>query len=280
MLRVTTVANEPGAITVVVEGRLTEETMDELESICAPSGGNGRPARIDVAGLRYSDRAGATALRRLREAGVAVVGASSFLEELMRPAEAAGEGAFLAQLRAGDERAFETLVRRYGARLLATARRIVRNDDEAHDVVQEAYICAFKGIGAFTGEARLSTWLHRIVVNAALMRLRVRSRRPEASIEELLPRFSEDGHFVDSPTAWGAGVEELVGSGETRAVVRACIDRLPDTHRTVILLRDIEGLDTEETARALGVSANAVKVRLHRARQALKTLIEASGLTA
>lgn len=296
MLRITTVENGNGATMLVVEGRLTEEGMEGLERMCATHTVAGRAASIDVAGLTYSDRAGATALRRVRDAGVPVIGASAFLEELMRPAPEAAptpasgrpsrafaadadEGALLARLRAGDPHAFEVVIRRYGARLLATARRIVRSDDDAQDVVQEAYISAFKSIASFSGEARLSTWLHRIVVNAALMRLRTRARRPEAPIDDLLPRFAEDGHFAESPSPWSAGVEEMVGAAETRVAVRECIDRLPEAYRTVILLRDIEGLDTEETATALGVSTNAAKVRLHRARQALKTLIERAGLT-
>jgi RNA polymerase sigma-70 factor (ECF subfamily) len=297
MLRITTVEDESGTTKLIVEGRLTEESMEGLETTCARHVAGGRTPSIDVAGLTYSDRAGGMALRRVRDEGMPVVGASSFLEELMRPEPAtprptppvrpprAGaaadqdEASLLAGLRAGDAGAFEVLIRRYGARMLATARRIVRSDDDAQDVVQEAYVSAWKCIASFSGEARLSTWLHRVVVNAALMRLRARARRPEASIDDLLPRFAEDGHFAESPAPWSSGVEDLVGVAETRKAVRACIDRLPESHRTVILLRDIEGLDTEETATALGVSTNAVKVRLHRARQALKTLIEAAGLT-
>src|ERR1043166_4980998 len=100
----------------------------------------------------------------------------------------------LAGLRAGDEQAFETLVRIYGGRMLAVARRFFRHDEDAQDVVQSAYLNAFRSVGQFEGQCLIGTWLHRIVVNTALMKLRSRRRKPETSIDELLPTFLEDGH--------------------------------------------------------------------------------------
>jgi RNA polymerase sigma-70 factor (ECF subfamily) len=179
----------------------------------------------------------------------------------------------LARLRSGEEAAFEELVRTHSGRLLAVARRMLRNDEDARDAVQQAFLSAFKALPHFNGHSRLSTWLHRIVVNTALMRIRTRSRRPEESIEELLPRFLEDGHHVESWTDWGSSVDVLLQQRETRRRVREAIDRLPDSYRTVLLLRDIEELDTAEAARALGLTTNAVKIRLHRARQALAGLL-------
>jgi RNA polymerase sigma-70 factor (ECF subfamily) len=184
------------------------------------------------------------------------------------------ESALVAALRAGDEAAFEKLVRAYGGRLLAVAKRIVRNDEDAADAVQEGFISAFRAIDRFEGGALLSTWLHRIVVNSALMKLRSRKRSAEESIEDLLPTFMDDGH-QDVPAAeWSVPADQTVLRDETRSIVRAAIDRLPDTYRTVLLLRDIEELDTEEAAAALGITSNAVKIRLHRARQALRTLLD------
>ena len=104
------------------------------------------------------------------------------------------DSALLAALRAGEEAAFETLVRSYGGRMLSVARRLLGNDDDAQDAVQEAFLSAFKGLAAFDGRSKLSTWLHRIGVNAALMKLRTQKRRPEQSIDDLLPKFKEDGH--------------------------------------------------------------------------------------
>ncbi len=187
---------------------------------------------------------------------------------------ATDEAALVAGLRAGDETAYEKLVRSYGGRLLAVARRLLRNDEDARDAVQEAFLSAFRHIEEFQRSARLATWLHRIVVNAALMKLRSRRRKPEESIEDMLPRFQEDGHQAMPAAEWTRPSDEVLLRGEARALVRRCIDRLPETYRTVLLLRDIEELDTEEAARALRITPNAVKIRLHRARQALRLLLD------
>jgi RNA polymerase sigma-70 factor (ECF subfamily) len=183
------------------------------------------------------------------------------------------EASLVAQLRAGDEAAFEQVVRSYGGRLLAVARRIVGSEEDARDVVQDAFLNAFRSLDRFEGNAKLSTWLHRIVVNAALMRLRTRKRKPEQSIETLLPGFQEDGHHEERFQSWDEPVDKLMERAENRDLVRKQIDALPEGYRTVLVLRDIEGLDTEETANVLGLSVNATKIRLHRARQALRTLL-------
>ena len=183
------------------------------------------------------------------------------------------EASLVAQLRAGDEAAFEQVVRAYGGRLLAVARRIVGSEEDARDAVQDAFMNAFKSLDRFEGNAKLSTWLHRIVVNAALMRLRTRKRKPEQSIETMLPSFVDDGHHEERFQSWDEPVDKLMERAENRALVRKQIDALPEGYRTVLVLRDIEGLDTEETANVLGLSVNATKIRLHRARQALRTLL-------
>jgi RNA polymerase sigma-70 factor (ECF subfamily) len=183
------------------------------------------------------------------------------------------EPALLAALRAGEEWAFETMVTLYGGRLLSVARRFTRSDDDAQDVLQSAYLSAFRALGRFEGACRLSTWLHRIVVNTALMRLRSRRRKPEESIEDLLPAFQEDGHHVEQFSEWSTPADQLIERQETRATVRACIEQLPESYRVVLMLRDVEELSTQEAAGMLGVTPTAVKVRLHRARQALSTLL-------
>jgi RNA polymerase sigma-70 factor (ECF subfamily) len=183
------------------------------------------------------------------------------------------EADLVSRLKAGDDASFERVVRENGARMLALARRMVRDEESARDVVQEAFLAAFRGIERFAGGARLSTWLHRIVVNTALMKLRSRRRRPEESIEPLLPAFASDGHHTGDLSGW-PDAERAVERREIRDFVRRAIDALPESYRSVLLLRDIEELDTTETARALGLTENAVKIRLHRARQALRTLLD------
>ena len=180
----------------------------------------------------------------------------------------------LASLRAGDSRAYETLVRTLAPQLLAVVRRIVRDEEDARDAVQDAFVNAWKGLPKFGEGSRLSTWLHRIAVNAALMKLRSRRRHPEEPIEDLLPTFVEDGHQTRPSEPWTEPGDLALDREQLQATVRQAIDRLPETYRLVLLLRDIEGLATAETAEVLGVTENAVKLRLHRARQALRTLLD------
>ena len=177
-------------------------------------------------------------------------------------------------LRAGSPEAFETLVRVHAAALLRVARRFLYNEEDARDAVQDAFISAFRSIQKFEAGSKLSTWLHRIVVNSALMKLRTRRRHPEEDLDELLPRFQADGHQLEPSVEWAVSADEMVERKETRALVRKSIDELPESYRVVLLMRDIEELSTGETAKALGITPAAVKVRLHRARQALRTILD------
>lgn len=180
----------------------------------------------------------------------------------------------LEALRAGDDAAFETMVRAFGGRLLATTRRLLRNEADAMDAVQDAFLQAFKSIDSFEGQSQLYTWLHRIAVNAALMKLRTKRRRPETLIEDLLPKFQDDHHRIEPASEMDDTASKLAERAETRATVRECIEKLPESYRIVLVLRDIEEMDTAEAARVLGVSDGVVKTRLHRARQALKALLD------
>jgi RNA polymerase sigma-70 factor (ECF subfamily) len=177
----------------------------------------------------------------------------------------------VSRLQRGDEAAFEELVRSHGGRLLSVARRFLGASEDAQDAVQEAFIRAFKAIHTFEERAQLQTWLHRIVVNTALMKLRERRRKPEESIDDLLPTFSADGHQTVESREWS---DALFERKETAATVRQAIAMLPDQYRTVLVLRDLEERDTAETAQILGTTTTVVKVRLHRARQALRTLLD------
>lgn len=180
----------------------------------------------------------------------------------------------IAGVRANDPAASEALVRQFGGRLFAVALRLLGNEPDARDALQDAFASAFQSIDRFAGDAALGTWLHRITVNSALMKLRSRRRRPETSIDALLPAFVGDGHHADPPAAWRSREPDAADQAETRSLVRQKIDELPAGYRDIILLRDIEGLDTQESARLLGLSENAAKTRLHRARQALRTLLD------
>jgi RNA polymerase sigma-70 factor (ECF subfamily) len=188
-------------------------------------------------------------------------------------ASAIDEPAMIAALQRGEEWAFEAMVRLYGGRLLAVARRICGNEDDARDALQSAYLSASRSVQRFEGTCRLSTWLHRIVVNMSLMRLRTRRRKPEEQMETLLPAFQEDGHHMEQLSEWAMPADRLLEREDVRASVRSCIAQLPESYRQVLLLRDIEELPTDQVARMLCATPPAIKVRLHRARQALSTLL-------
>lgn len=182
----------------------------------------------------------------------------------------------VAGLRDGNETAFEEMVRRFGPRLLSLARRYLRTEDDASDALQDAFLCAFKSIQTFRGDSQLLTWLYRIVINSALIHLRANRHRLDeaaAEIDELLPHFEPAGNWLGDPCR-AAPMHKSLEVAETRALVRRCIDKLPDAYRVVLLLRHIDGLNTSETACLLGLTPNNIRARLHRGRRALKTLIE------
>jgi RNA polymerase sigma-70 factor (ECF subfamily) len=183
------------------------------------------------------------------------------------------EMTLLGRLKAGDQDAYELLVRTLGGRLLVVARRILRDDSAADDAVQDAFLNAFRAMARFDGQAQLSTWLHRIVVNTCLMRLRSRQRKPEQSLEPLLPCFADDGHHAEPVVSWAESAERRLERDEVKALVWEGLSQLPDGYRALIVMRDIEGLSTHEAAAALGVSDNALKLRLHRARQAMAAIL-------
>ncbi|HEX9493991.1 MAG TPA: sigma-70 family RNA polymerase sigma factor [Thermoanaerobaculia bacterium] len=186
----------------------------------------------------------------------------------------ADEPQLVARLRAGEESAFEQLVRSTSGRLLAAARRLLRNEEDARDAVQNAFVRAFQSLSRFRQESSISTWLHRIVINEALMRLRSRAKSDEPSIDDLLPTFIADGHQTRDTVDWSETADKALERAETAEIVRRKIDELPEIYRTVLLMHDIEEMSHAEIAESLGVSINVAKVRLHRARQALRTLLE------
>jgi len=214
-----------------------------------------------------------TASSRVNEAAPPFLNAPHFAIGSVAVSCEEADRELVAQLQRGDDQAYESLVRQHGRAMLAVARRMLRNDDDAREAVQDAFLQAFRAIPRFRAEARLSTWLHRIVVNAALMRLRSAGRRPTVAIDDLLPTFDEEGHHAEHIRPLPLSVDSALESAETRAEVRRCVEQLPEQHRAVIVLRDLQELSTAEAATVLGITENAVKIRLHRAHQALRTLL-------
>lgn len=182
------------------------------------------------------------------------------------------DAALLARLRDGDRDAFRDLVIRHGGRMFAAAQRIV-DPDEAWDCVQEGFLQAHRKIHTFKGNSALSTWLHRIAVNAALSRIRKRSHQNEVLMEDLMPVFDDTGCRVE-PSYTRLDDPDPAEQTEMRLALVDAVSQLPEEFREIVLLRDVQELNTEETAEELGISVAAVRTRLHRARAALKKMLE------
>lgn len=181
------------------------------------------------------------------------------------------------RLQQGEAAALELLMDRHAARAYRVAHGITRNAADAEEAVQDAFLTLYQKAETFEGRAAFSTWFYRVVTNAALMKRRGRPREVEVSLEAQLPRFGEDGSRSGDASLltadWSQNPEEELLSRETGAILERAIDGLPEGHRAVLILRDVEGLSNEEVAEALGESVAAVKSRLHRARMALREVL-------
>lgn len=165
---------------------------------------------------------------------------------------------------AGDSSAFEIIMRRYNQRLYRVARSILRDDGEAEDVMQDAYVRAYQHLDQFEGRAKFSTWLTRIAVHEALARAQRRSR-----IESLDAITGPNGE-VNMPDTLTRSPEAQASGREVSRLLEEAMLSLPDGYRTVIMLRDVEEMDTAEAAEVLDITEENVKVRLHRARTMLR----------
>ena len=180
----------------------------------------------------------------------------------------------IARVLAGETSMFEIVMRRYNQRLYRVARAILRNDGEAEDVMQDAYVRAYEHLDQFAGRAKFSTWLTRIAVHEALARQRRVNR-----YQELKPMSEGDGDPMDGLASMNLNPEEQVSNSEIRSLLEKAVEKLPDAYRTVFMLRDIEEMSTTDTANALDISEENVKVRLHRARALLrKSLYARAGM--
>jgi RNA polymerase sigma-70 factor (ECF subfamily) len=169
----------------------------------------------------------------------------------------------IAAVCAGETRLFEELMRRYNQRVYRVARAIVKDEVEAEDVMQQAYLNAFTHLRQFEDRARFSTWLTRIVIHEALGRRR--KARPVDQIDN-----ESEGEPMSEMESTGPSPERQAYASELKRLVEQSVDALPDTYRAVFMLRDVEGLSTAETAEGLDLGEEAVKTRLHRARAILR----------
>lgn len=173
----------------------------------------------------------------------------------------------------GDQAAFEQLVHQESPRLFRVIVRILKDEDEAQSVMQETFLQAYQRLHSFRRESKLTTWLYAIGINLARAALRKKKRLDvleESDIDRLQPSFSK-GMYAQKYEAWNP--QKLAERSERKRLVHQAIDKLPPDYRMVVILRDIEQLSTTEAARMLEISEGALRVRLHRARQALRTLL-------
>jgi RNA polymerase sigma-70 factor (ECF subfamily) len=182
----------------------------------------------------------------------------------------------VAGLKAGDQASFAMLVRSYSGRLIATATRILGSECDAQDAVQDGLVSAWQGIGEFRQRSGLYTWLHRITVNACLARMRTAQFRNERAISGDSDGIDTDAisrAFEVLPSAWSASGPSLEKRMAMRRSLQRALDRIPEELRTVLILRDVEELSSQEVATNLGITDAAVRQRLHRARSAMAELL-------
>jgi len=186
------------------------------------------------------------------------------------PLDAVDDLGLVREAQGGNSMAFGAIMRRYNRRLYRTARAILKDDTRAEDALQDAYIAAYRHLGAFRGDAAFGTWLTRIVVNQALQALR-RSRR-----ERVVVPFDEsdtEREAMDVADAPGTRPENMMLQAETRRLIERNIDALPEAYRTVFMLREVEDLTVEETAAALDIPPATVRSRLFRAKARLRAAL-------
>lgn len=182
-----------------------------------------------------------------------------------------GEGDLLGRLRRGDEDAFVTLMRACNQRLFRLAMSVIRDEAEAEDIVQEAYVRAFMSMSSFRGQSSLATWLCRIVLNEALQRLRRRSRRSHLTVSST-DRPGDAGAIEVPSEAFDP--ERLIASRELSELLRKAVEGLAPEFRIVFVMRAVEGLNVAETAAALSIPSATVKSRYHRARVAVRAALD------
>jgi len=181
------------------------------------------------------------------------------------------EQALVQRLQAGDAEAFDTLFRRYVAKVYRQATHLVGSAAEAEEVVQDVFLAVYEKSHTFRGESAFATWLYRLTANAALSKLRRRKRRPEVAMDDYLPQFREDGHHLVRPVVdWSSDLEQGLADAQIQHLLRQAIELLQPLDKAVLVLSDFDELPNREIGEALGMTVPAVKARLHRARLFLR----------
>jgi RNA polymerase sigma-70 factor (ECF subfamily) len=177
--------------------------------------------------------------------------------------------------RNGDVNAFERILGQYQERVMRVVMSILKDPMDAEEVTQDVFMTVFDKVDTFRSEASLSTWIHRIAVNAALMRKRRQRPRVDLPLEEVLADAEGEGHLTIETGDWSDQVDDPVLHAEARQVIEQAIEKLDDKYQAVFALREVQGFSTAETAQILGLGVSAIKTRLHRARLFLREALAA-----
>jgi RNA polymerase sigma-70 factor (ECF subfamily) len=170
--------------------------------------------------------------------------------------------------------AYEEIVRRYQDKAFRLAFSLMKNESDAQDVVQEAFLNMYRKLDTFEGKSAFGSWMYRVVVNAALMRLRKKKRRSEVQVDDEEGDFPEDEYYVTSAPEWRLRADEAAENSELREKIIDAVGELAPKYQTVFLLKEVEGLSLKEIAGVLDLSVGGIKSRLHRARLHLRATLE------
>lgn len=176
------------------------------------------------------------------------------------------------EFKAGAVEAFEEIIARYESKVMSLALRFTRNQEDAEEVMQDVFTTVYRKIDGFRGQSAFSSWLYRIVVNAAFMKLRKRKQNQTVAMDDLSPAIKQ--YCIDKDCLNGSYTQNIAVSHEMQAVIQSAVNRLPDQYRAVFVLRDVDGLSNQETGEILNLSIPAVKSRLHRSRIMLRKKLQ------
>jgi RNA polymerase sigma-70 factor (ECF subfamily) len=186
----------------------------------------------------------------------------------------ADESFLIQRLKCGDQAALESIFELYSGKLYRVAQRILGEAADTEEVIQDVFWTLYRKADTFKGESRLSTWLYRLTVNAALGRVRRGRKKKESEYDEFMPKFQKDGHHLARPVVdWSDTLDEKYGREEIHVLVGKALDQLKPLDKSVIVLSDLEDLSDKEIAAALGLTVSAVKTRLHRARLFMRGIL-------
>ena len=180
------------------------------------------------------------------------------------------ENELVRTLQEGNLDAFDKLAELYQKKIYGLSFNLTRNAMDAQDITQEVLLTLFKKINTFQGRSAFSSWVYRITLNAAYMKLRSKKKEPNVSLDDLLPSYNSSGFQKDKIQDWSENTDSLLFSNETREIIQKAVDQLPEKEKVVFILRDVDGLSTEKVSEILDLTIPAVKSRLHRARLFLR----------